>query len=354
MPTERRLARNQDGAILVIGLVSAVFLTALLYFLFGIGESIRHHERMNDAVNAGAYATAVMHARAMNLVALGNMLKLTVAAIQAAYLAIATGAILLIIWIVSGGWHRWIRYGYLVPICAYLISRAMGAYSGFDSKARSISHAVNDLQSTIRDDLPTIALLKADQMVADNYHEPALGLVSAPDLTLELDPMPIRPGSSFDLCKRAWPYMVGMVLEASRVLPEKRGKFIGYALGVAFPYCLSRGIRPYEMSDSQLGDESFQIRVAAYGDPLPALGERGVMVGTYLMDDPGSRGIAAARDRVSKLSLAQSEYYFDGPQDADEMLWQLKWKARLRRFRLGGGGGALGRFLGVGVGEVYR
>lgn len=351
-PAERADLRDDEGgAILVIGLVSAVFLTALLYFVFGIGETIRHHERMNDAVDSGAYATGVMHARAMNLVALGNMLKLTVTAVQAAYLAIATGAILLIVWIASGGWKRWARYGYLVPFAGYIIATALGAYHGFDSKGRRITNAVDDLQDALRHDLPTIALLHADQMVADNYQEPALGLVAADTLSHELAPLPIEKGSSFDLCWRAFPYMAGMIAVASRDLPEKRGRFRGYALASVFPYCLARGIRPYQMSDSRLGGESFQIRVAAYGNPLPALGERGVMIGTYLMDEPTSKSIAERRDRVSEMSLAQSEHYFDGPQDADEMLWQMKWKARMRRFR---GGGAAGGLLGVDLGTVYR
>lgn len=350
----RRLAGDQEGAILVIGLVSAVFLTALLYFVFGIGETIRHHERMNDAVDSGAYATGVMHARAMNLAALGNMLKLTVASVQAAYLAIATGATLLILWIASGSWKRWARYGYLVGFAAYIIATAMSSYSGFRSKGKRITNAVDDLQATLRDDLPTIALLKADRIVADNYQEPALGLVSAPDMSHELDPMPIRRGSAFDLCVRAFPYVAGMIVKASRDLPEKRGRFIRYAMPTGLPYCLGQGIRPYEMSDSQLGGESFQIRVAAYGNSLPALGERGVMIGTYLMDEPTSKPIAARRDRLSVLTLAQSEYYFDGPQDADEMLWQMKWKARMRRFRLSGGSGNLGGVLGADVGGVYR
>lgn len=333
---------DERGAVLVVGLFAAVFLVGLLYFVFGIGETIRHHERMNDGADAGAYAVGVMHARAMNLVALGNMVKLTVVAILAAYLAIMTGAAMTIAWIASSKW-RLIRYGWVIPALVAILLQALSEHQGFEGEGTAALRATDAMQRTMRDDLPTIALLKADAVIAPDYAPPVLGLASAPDLGLALKGMPIAPGSAFDLCQRAFPYSLGMVLRASRDVPSSRprSRFLRYATATILPYCLTYGAEAYEMTDDQLGGEAFQIRIAAYGEPLPALGERGVRVAARGEPDGSA---AAMRDRVSRVAIAQSEYYFDGPQDADEMLWRMEWRARMRRWRKDGStaiGGAI-------------
>lgn len=354
MPTERTrpgLARDARGAVLVVGLFAAVFLVGLLYYVFGTGETIRHHERMNDAADAGAYDVAVMHARGMNLAALSNMIKLAVTATMTAYLAIITGAALTIAWIVSSYW-RLIALGWTIPSLVAVMLQALGGYTGFQSDADTAIRATDALQASIRDDLPTIALLKADARVAAEYQPPALGLVRAPELTLELDPMPIREGSVMDLCQRAFPYSFGMVLVASKdVAAPVRGKFIGFSTAAILPHCLMYGVAPYEMSDSRLGGDAFQLRVAALGEPLPALGERGVRVAAR--GEPDGRA-ASVRDQISRLTVAQSEYYFDGPQDEDEMLWRMEWRARMRRWRLPGGDTGLGGLDGGYFHEVHR
>jgi hypothetical protein len=332
------LSTDDRGAILVMGLVAAVFITALLYFLFGVGETIRHHERMNDAADAGAYATGVMHARGMNLVALANMVKLAVVTVQAAYLAMITGAILVIVWILSSK-KRWIRYGWVIPFLVMVIARATSSYSGFNSDARQLVRSADDLSDAVRRDLPSIALLKANQTVVSQYHLPVTLMVSAPDLTMDLPDTPIQEGSTWDLCRRAFPFQAIMILRASRDIPSSkpRRRFIAWSMAAVIPYCLSMGVEPYEMSNGDLGSRPFQIGVAVHGEPLPALGERGVVLATYLMDDGASRSIAELRDFVSRFALAQSEYYFNGVQDENEFLWRMQWRARIRRFSLRGG-----------------
>ena len=342
MPTERRdLAGDQRGAVLVVGLFAAVFLVGLLYLVFGLGETVRHHERMGDAVDAGAYAVGVMHARAMNLAALANMVKLSVTALVTGYLAIMTGASLTIAWICSS-WRRLLAYGWCIPSLVAILLRAESAYSRFEPRATAAVHAADALQATLRDDLPTIALLHANAVIARDYHSPVTALVSAPDLGRELPPMPIRPGSAQDLCERAFPMSFRMVLDASVDVPASapRNHFIGSATAAILPYCLSFGARPYEMSARRLGTEPFQIRLAVEGEPLPTLGERGVRVAAHGREPDGTA--AAIRDRISILGIAQSEYYFADGQDPDEMLWRMAWRARLRRWRLPGGAATTG------------
>src|SRR4051794_21650715 len=70
----RELVAREDGAILMLGVVFAVFAAGMLYYVVGLGESIWYRERLQDAADAAAFGGAVVHARGMNLLALINMI----------------------------------------------------------------------------------------------------------------------------------------------------------------------------------------------------------------------------------------------------------------------------------------
>src|SRR5207244_1431493 len=59
----------------------AVFLTAALYYIVGIGDAIWQRERMQDAADAAAFSAAVLHARGMNLLVLINMVMAALLAV---------------------------------------------------------------------------------------------------------------------------------------------------------------------------------------------------------------------------------------------------------------------------------
>lgn len=83
--THRDLARDNSGAIMVMGVFMAVLLVGFMYYLIGVGETIFYRERMQDAADAGAWAAAVVHARGMNAIVMINMIM---AALVAVLLAI--------------------------------------------------------------------------------------------------------------------------------------------------------------------------------------------------------------------------------------------------------------------------
>jgi hypothetical protein len=43
------------------------------------------------------------------------------------------------------------------------------------------------------------------------------------------------------------------------------------------------------------------------------------------------------RDQLSRISFAQAEYYHSGRTIKHLALWQMNWRARLRRFKWPGG-----------------
>ncbi len=97
----RALARDERGAVLLVGIFAAVFLFGAAWFVLGTGDAIEHRETMQDAADSGAQSVAVLHARAMNMVALLNLTKLTVAATVTSALAAVVGASKTIAWIKS-------------------------------------------------------------------------------------------------------------------------------------------------------------------------------------------------------------------------------------------------------------
>src|SRR6476659_1252138 len=82
---EKSLAKNQSGAIMVMGVFMAVVLVGFMYYLIGIGETVAYRERTQDAADAGAWAAAVTHAHGMNAIVMINMIM---AALVAVLLAI--------------------------------------------------------------------------------------------------------------------------------------------------------------------------------------------------------------------------------------------------------------------------
>jgi hypothetical protein len=86
-------------------------------------------------------------------------------------------------------------------------------------------------------------------------------------------------------------------------------------------------------SDVSLGDENFQIRAVTQGAPQALQASR--VVRLALWDEPEPGNPLEKLKRFGGFSVAQAEYYYDGgPGERDAWMWNMSWRARLRRFRL--------------------
>ena len=148
--TERSLARDQRGAVLVIGLFAAALLVGILYFVLGIGDTLFHTERMQDAADTGAFTLGVIHARAMNLIALLNMVELSAVAILSALLAIMAAALSTIGWI-SSSYYRLIVYGWTIPWLVLAFANALATYEVAEDELHEVLQAANRAQQLLRD-----------------------------------------------------------------------------------------------------------------------------------------------------------------------------------------------------------
>jgi hypothetical protein len=86
------------------------------------------------------------------------------------------------------------------------------------------------------------------------------------------------------------------------------------------------------MADASLGSEQFQLRAIVVGDMRLRESARLVRLGLWRTPDPNN-----PLERLRELggfSLAQSEYFYDAAGGRDAWMWNMNWRARLRRFEL--------------------
>jgi hypothetical protein len=112
--------------------------------------------------------------------------------------------------------------------------------------------------------------------------------------------------------------------------------------------------------DAALGDENFQVRALMKGDANAQQAQRIVRLALW-----GEKAPKTALERLRQIgdfSVAQAEYFYDGAEGRGAYMWNMKWRARLRRFSLPEDGsegaealsGACQAVLGEACGAVFE
>lgn len=92
-------------------------------------------------------------------------------------------------------------------------------------------------------------------------------------------------------------------------------------------------------ADLKMGDDTFQIRAVSFG-PQPGPGAAQGWIDLIDRNQTkhggavGGAGLLEVLHQVGRISVAQSEYYFEGSKHPTDWLWALGWTARMKRFRL--------------------
>jgi hypothetical protein len=324
-----RLDRDARGAVLIVALFASTLLIGLLFHLLGVGHAIEHGERYRDAADSSAYSAAVIEARGMNLVALLNMVKLSVVAVAASLLAIVVGATAASAWILKRK-SRILLYGANLPVLLAISVKAMTTYLDRAAAYEATIEAADRAQEALRTQLPAIAALRASELAA-SYPPVERAVVTATEL-------PIRKGDELDVCLRAFPYEDAIIRRAfRRVAGKPRRRAIRAADAAVTAPCLAYGAVEQRLrGDARMGGEPFQVRAYVLGAPIRDNEETGVKVATWRRDEAGGR-VAELRDDLTGVGTAQAELYFGGHASHPELLWEMEWTARLRRFRVDDG-----------------
>jgi hypothetical protein len=324
-PRDASLARDERGAVMIVGLFAAMFLFGAAWFVLGVGDAVTHRETMQDAADSGAYFSAVLHARAMNLIALLNLVKLSVAATLTSLLAVIVGASKTIAWINSSPANL-AAFGAALPLLTAIHASTLADLQSIRGDADAVLRASDRAQRALVDRLPEVAATQARE-AAVAYGSPVSNGFATPR------PMPVRLGEPLELCQRAVPPMREPALSAfDNVSPEPARQRARTETDTAMmPSCLGLGVAGMELEEGvQLGGEQLQLRYFSLGGPPVERGEAGVEIATW-------GRVQQNRSTDGGVAVAQAEYYFDGQgqaaQEQAQGLWELGWRARFRRVR---------------------
>jgi hypothetical protein len=196
-----RIASDERGAIALLALFMAVFLTALVYYVTGIGETLLQRERMQDAADAAAFSGAVLHARGMNAIVLVNMVMAALLAVLVALKLVELIITMAILAIAIASFFAPGLAGAIPPLAKV----RQKVETVHDELRPSIYGALDALHTTargIRVLIPAASQQRAIESVRAHYHPPAqLGFALPPRATL-----PTQDGSFSTLCDRAGQY----------------------------------------------------------------------------------------------------------------------------------------------------
>lgn len=232
------LASDDRGAVMVLGLVMAVFLVGMLYYVVGVGETIRYRERLQDASDAGAFAAAAVHARGMNLLVLINM-------VMAALLAILVGlrlvqTVLLGLILLCFGLSFWTAGQSTQPI-PYLRKAHESAKNVYKQAKPTIEEALGALNcasQALKVAMPVAAQARAVDLMASEYRPVAkFGFVWPVfrELPVEDDEFPV-------LCGKAGSYVADLATyPIEQALPNGVGDFLTAPMGTILESLTSVG-----------------------------------------------------------------------------------------------------------------
>lgn len=215
--TQQRLHSDDRGAIMLIALFCAVFAVALLFYAIGIGHAVLFREKFQDASDAAALSSAVMYARAMNLIVLIN---LVMAAILSVLVTIKLVEALCIIGMAVAFGLAWVTFGATLAFIPPLQAINGTLESTFEELRKPVFTALarlHDFSSTVRDSAPAIAASLSVANIAAHAELPDIkGAAVGGRITL-----PVEEDTFPELCGKASELPIDLATSMLGFLPDK-------------------------------------------------------------------------------------------------------------------------------------
>lgn len=209
---------------MIIGVLMAIFLVAIVYYVVGIGEAVLYRERMQDASDAAALSASLLHARGMNFIVLINLLMAALVAILLILNVILT---LIRVAIIAATLASFVSMGGTATLIVFLGQLHQGVqavYEWVEPVVMNALTALHQLQDAVRRAVPPVAVLGT--MVEVNSHQrgPSKFAFAVPTrLTL-----PVEPDRYNVLCQKAGTEVARFAVQP---LGTSAQEFIGGAVG---------------------------------------------------------------------------------------------------------------------------
>ena len=222
--SDKNLAKDSRGAMMVLGLFVSFFLVGVLYYLVGIGDSIWHREQLLDAADSGAFSAAVMHARGMNILVLINIIMAIILAVLVAlriiqFILLVAIAICYAMSLIPFAGTMWIAWAQTLT----------ATYQGVERVHRNLKppiyRALETLHCTsmgVRMAVPAAAQARLMFTIKDKHGDPIKGGIVWPIFRQ----LPTEPESFDFLCGKAGEYAATLVMSPLRsmISPEITSK----------------------------------------------------------------------------------------------------------------------------------
>ena len=285
----RRITRNTDGAVMIMGAFMAVFMVGILYHVTSLATAVAFREQLQDAADVAAYDAAVTHARSTNTIAVVNLSMFsqftTLTAMnwtQFMYDDLAEGEL-----IAMYGW---------VP----------GWRDGQRDRLLTSITAASDAAERLKTETPSLASARVNDLRDSAYGEGKLE-----DAVLIARPMPMTQSDMAPLCAWSGIYLQSYADEVALTMrefffdpgfPPMVNRLLSSSEGCELP----AGVGPQIFDEPNLtGTEPFQQRVVMIANARSVeAAARGVEVPAR------SQGLAYdAAEQPPNFALAQAEYY---------------------------------------------
>jgi hypothetical protein len=326
--TIARLGRDQRGTVIVVSIFMVMILAGSLFYLSGNGAAIEHRNNGQGAADGAAYSSAVVHATAMNNLALLNMMKLGATAslthLRSAQIGAASGAVLAGLACI---------FDPTACAAATMLSTLAGELTVKIERAsrrlEPLVEAADAAQGVLMTVTPLYGIVRMEK-AATSYPgvHGALPTVFSPSLPVDYE-------SEVEWCTRVIKYLPAMYL----VTFTSRGSSLyhlaasGLALAAAMPACMIEsvpGVKP--LDDARLGSDAYQLQSFTLQSELPGSNDHNIQLAAHWWGDVEGGEIDRRRKLYSRMHFAQAEYYLDGGGSPDQLLWSMKWKARLTQY----------------------
>ena len=215
--THQRFDSDDRGAVMLIALFFAMFAVALLFYAIGIGHAVLFREKFQDAADAAALSSAVMHARAMNLIVLVN---LVMAAILSVLVTIKLVEALCIIGMAVAFGLAWITFGATLAFIPPLQAIDSTMDSQFQALREPIFKALarlHDFAGMVRDNAPKIATALSVADIAANATLPDIKGAAVGSR----DKLPVEDDTFPELCGRASELPLNLATSMLLFLPSR-------------------------------------------------------------------------------------------------------------------------------------
>ncbi len=390
-----RLGTDSRGVATVTGAMQAVVLVGGLYAMMSVGDAAVLSERVQSGADSGAFAEVTMHARGLNFIGLVNIVMSAMMAILAALQAIIdlTTLAIAIASAICAGCGPWC--GFCCGICP-AISPLQSVRSTVQSIKNAVERPIKEIVRVTDKVNKSLAIVIPGAGTGKLTAQVTPAFAPAGGVTFNWPAFPKLPIKVLDLnelCRRggdeagkvmgrpfeslplpgfikriitrglkAFARMSAMRLCAmipmpSISLPSPPGLLrFKYKVWKPEETEVTASLSSYELiqyvaslfqsneapmdveDDAERGGESFQVRALVVGNKQ-ALDEKfkGMtwmtrFMGRRFVDD---REVARAKRLADfgRVVFSQGESYFDGEEDREEWLVNMKWANRLRRFQ---------------------